>query len=822
MKNTAFAILLVLITVFLIQAQPAGFKSIHQLEYEAHQWLPKQPSFFDSLGRDIIRLNKRAALQKPSKVIFGYLPYWEYVPARDYLQYDLLTHIAVFDFGVSSSGNISKPSYWPWTDVINAAHNNGVKVILTAVNFNGNDIHNLLTSSQAKTNFFSNLKSLLATYNLDGVNIDFEGVNTADRGTLLNSFMADLTQNIKQSFPDAEISFAGPAVNWGGWDLKGLAASCDYIFIMGYAFSGSWSSSTGANAPLTGGNYNILNTVTVQYAEVTNNHPEKLILGLPYYGNRWKTTSSQPGASVVEFKGSVFYAQAEKEALNYGRVWHSTSQTPWYHYRIGSQWYQVWFDDAQSLALKYDLADEKQLLGVGMWALGYDASRPELWNLLRQRYLPETTPPPQTPQACLVKPGNSPGTVWVEVDSVFGAEGYEIFASSDAKNFSKITSASTTRILIENLLPDTLYYFKIRSFNQRGVSAFTSVLPASSSPARAVLLVDGFERNDQGNNTYDYLKYHARAFYFNRQAVASATNEALISGLCQPDSFLMVDWMLGDEGQADFTFNADEKELVRQYLQNGGRLLVSGAEIGYDLVERGSDDDRNFFTSYLKAQYVNDAPLGKKATYYQAEGVAGTPFAALGTVHFDNGTHGTYDVDWPDAILPAGGAKLGMAFKNVSTSNGGAAIYYAGKFGSSSKTGVLLYFTFPLETVYLVEERNQLIASSLNFLLQPTAIDGQNSAIPQDFQLIAYFPNPFNGEITFKFRLSQARSLTLRVYDIRGQLVYSSVRNFAPGIRNWHWIAVNNQGLQVPSGTYLFSIESSGQILSKGKMVLVR
>ena len=35
-------------------------------------------------------------------------------------------------------------------------------------------------------------------------------------------------------YPDAEISFAGPAVNWSGWELEGLALACDYIFIMGY------------------------------------------------------------------------------------------------------------------------------------------------------------------------------------------------------------------------------------------------------------------------------------------------------------------------------------------------------------------------------------------------------------------------------------------------------------------------------------------------------------------------------------------------------------------------------------------------------------
>jgi len=247
-------------------------KSIHQIEWEKHWHLAKQPASYQNLETEIISLQPRTPAT-PSAVVFGYLPDWEYHHAPQYLQYDILTHIAAFDFNVSSNGDISYPSYWPWTDVINQAHVNGVKVILTAVNFNGDQIHTIITNSDVKQNFFNNCKNIIETYQLDGVNIDFENLNTADRGIVLNNFMMDLTNFIKSEFSEAEVSFAGPAVNWGGWDLDGLAASCDYIFIMGYAFYGSWSSTSGPCAPLTGGSYNITNTVNVQYGAVTNNNP---------------------------------------------------------------------------------------------------------------------------------------------------------------------------------------------------------------------------------------------------------------------------------------------------------------------------------------------------------------------------------------------------------------------------------------------------------------------------------------------------------------------------------------------------------------------
>ncbi|MCD6597883.1 MAG: hypothetical protein J7L04_09360 [Bacteroidales bacterium] len=358
--------------------------SIHQIEYNQHKDIPKQASLFKSSQR-IIPLNVTKPTG-PTKTVFGYLPDWEYINAREHLQYNLLSHIAAFDFAVASNGNISTPSYWPWTDVINKAHENGVKVIMTAVNFSAEEIHSILTNNSIKINFFNKVKTTLQTWDLQGVNIDFESLYEADRGIVLNNFMNELSTFIHSEISDSEVSFAGPAVNWGGWDLKGLSEACDYIFIMAYSFAGSWSSSTGANAPLEGGSINITNTIDVQYKDVLNSQPERLILGVPYYGNRWQTESLLPFSKTLDFINSPRYKTAEEESINHDKFWDNTSQSPWYRYTEDSKNYQVWFDDKKSIGLKYDLADERSLKGIGMWALGYDGDRDELWDLLYDRY----------------------------------------------------------------------------------------------------------------------------------------------------------------------------------------------------------------------------------------------------------------------------------------------------------------------------------------------------------------------------------------------------------------------------------------------------
>ena len=294
MNKTILTILILITSIAVAQEH----KSIHQIEWEQHWSIDKERQILvDVTPPNLIQL--KINKQKSSNAsIFGFLPDWEYPTPEGYLDFDLLTHIAAFDFVVNNAGEVGNPANWPWTDLINSAHSKGVKIVMTAVCFESADIHTILTNSTIKNVFFENVKNKINTYMLDGVNIDFEGVSYDDRGSVMNNFMQDITDYLHIEIPGTEVSFAGPAVNWGGWNFPGLADACDYIFIMGYDFYGSWSSTSGPCAPLTGGSYNITNTLENQYAGV---NPDKLILGVPYYGSRWETAGSGAYSNVIAY-----------------------------------------------------------------------------------------------------------------------------------------------------------------------------------------------------------------------------------------------------------------------------------------------------------------------------------------------------------------------------------------------------------------------------------------------------------------------------------------------------------------------------------------
>jgi len=78
----------------------------------------------------------------------------------------------------------------------------------------------------------------------------------------------------------------------------------------------------------------------------------------------------------------VIFKDAVVKAAANGRIWDAPSQTPWYHYTSNSVIHQTWYDDGESMALKYRFVKSRNLQGTMIWALGYDNGRNELWNAI--------------------------------------------------------------------------------------------------------------------------------------------------------------------------------------------------------------------------------------------------------------------------------------------------------------------------------------------------------------------------------------------------------------------------------------------------------
>ena len=787
-----------------------NFKSIHQIELNYNKENYLEPLFKPYLGpADPIQARR----DDPSKKVFGYHPYWQGTKWQSY-NYDLLTTIAYFSAETNSTGDLTNLHGWPATDLINKAHANGVEVVLTVTLFDKSDIETLLSHNSYRDRLIKNLLYEVNRAGADGVNIDFESFPESQKNNLV-SFVKNLRKSLRDSIPNAQVTLATPAVDWSNaWDFNALATESDGLFIMGYDYHWKGSTTTGPVAPLTGGSYNITNTVNT-YLSVTNNNYDKLILGNPYYGYEWPSNSGDKGASTTNDGTAVIFSTAESKALSYGKLWDSDSQTPWYRYQNPS-WFQTWYDDSLSLSNKYDFVISKKLGGVGIWALGYDEGYDELWNALNEKMGAKSAP--LTPiNFNVVNVGK--GLASIEFSGSDNATFFEVIrVYSNSNQTESLGQFSSSPILLENLNDNESYFIKLKAINAYGSSKHTEVLgviPAANSPK--VLIVNGFDRVTGTNNTFDFIKQHGSALHNNDYLFDSASNEAIINKYIKLTDYQIVDWILGEEGTATSSFNDIEQTLIQEFLMDGGKLFVSGSEVGYDLSDKGNTNDKLFYEKFLRANYISDAAGGRQANY-NAYGVQGTLFDGI-NLSFDDGTQGSYDVDWPDGIKPISNQEINLKFEGVDyDSSGGAGISYRGGFGGSPLSGGLVYLTIGFESIYPENKRNIIMKRVMHYLDGPfTSIMDENQLVPDKPRITALYPNPSNKSISIEFQIIRHTPIAyLSITDILGRELFNmSVQSLPTKNQKFHWTGTLKNGTEAPSGIYIAKLSQGNQLVTK-------
>lgn len=331
-----------------------------------------------------------------SAKVMGYLPYW--VDDVD-LAWDTLDVVAWFSAEIDADGSISNDHGWgglAYDELLTQARAAGVKVVLCATRFGGDSLHELLPSATSRQRLIDALVTSVVEADGDGIDVDFEGMDAVDRNDFV-SFVQDLRAAMDAAQPGLHLSLAMPAIDWqGAYDYDVLAEASDALFIMGYAFSGSWGD-PGPNAPLDGstrwGNHSLTWTVEdyIEYGGQENAH--KFLLGLPLYGGQWDAASGAvPGESEGNYD-SIVWTEGLALGDAHGKEWDIASSTPYSLWQSGGQWRQAWYEDVDSIALKADLSRPYGFGGFGFWALGYEDGDAELWSTLDQ--VAESWSPPQ-------------------------------------------------------------------------------------------------------------------------------------------------------------------------------------------------------------------------------------------------------------------------------------------------------------------------------------------------------------------------------------------------------------------------------------------
>ncbi|MBI5001168.1 MAG: amidase domain-containing protein [Euryarchaeota archaeon] len=323
----------------------------------------------------------------------GFYPSWM-GSAYTGLKHDLLSHLAWFSVEMDAAGAISNYNSWPsgWSELVLRCRENGTKVLLTVTLFGSSSVSTFLADPAARAAGIGNLLTLTNDGNADGIMVDFEYPPSGSDANLL-AFMEELDAAFYAESMTYEVHLClmpYPWASYGFGQLPAINDHVDYYFLMGYDYFYGGSGTTGAVGALFWGNnidawYSIDRWINVYGAD-----RGKFVYGVPYFGFDWPVNAAQynvRGATTTGAGSSRTYSSAmtKLESTGASLIWDSLSVSPWFWYNETGVSRQVWFDNATSLLYKYQVVNQLDLPGMGIWALGYDGARTELWGSIDEK-----------------------------------------------------------------------------------------------------------------------------------------------------------------------------------------------------------------------------------------------------------------------------------------------------------------------------------------------------------------------------------------------------------------------------------------------------
>lgn len=102
----------------------------------------------------------------------------------------------------------------------------------------------------------------------------------------------------------------------------------------------------------------------------------------------------------------------------------------------------------------------------------------------------------------------------------------------------------------------------------------------------------------------------------------------------------------------------------------------------------------------------------------------------------------------------------------------------------------------------------------------PTSV--VDKEIPSSFKLLNNYPNPFNPSTRIAFEISQSEFVSLKIYNISGELIYSLIEeSLAAGRYEKIWNGKDITGRNVSSGVYIYRLKA-GMFDKSARMILMK
>ena len=260
------------------------------------------------------------------------------------------------------------------TSYITWAHNNHYQVWATFKN-DSMGIENtskVVTDMKVREKIVSGLINLCKTYNLDGINLDFENMRKDDSEEF-SQFVRELSAMLRQNNITTSVDVTVPdgSDTWSlCYNRYEIADVTDYLVVMTYDQYGSSSRVPGSTAELSWVESNIKKLV-----ERDGIKAEKIVLGIPLYSRLWWVRNEKLSTSAISMDRAISY-------LEKGAKWDDEAGQYYVEYQDGNTTYMLWVEDENAINEKLGLIEKYDLAGAAYWRMGYETE--DFWKKIKE------------------------------------------------------------------------------------------------------------------------------------------------------------------------------------------------------------------------------------------------------------------------------------------------------------------------------------------------------------------------------------------------------------------------------------------------------
>lgn len=258
---------------------------------------------------------------------------------------------------------------------VNWAHENGYQVWPMFTNSNMSETSKMLSDYKSRENVINQIIKYIKQYNLDGINIDFEGMYETDKDNF-SRLLIEIRPRLNEIGAVLSVDVTAPdgAPEWSlCYDRYTIGKVADYVMFMAYDQYGVSATKAGTTA-----GHNWVEANVKKFLGQEEVKAEKIILGIPFYTRVWKEINGNVISSVVNI-GNV----NNLIPSNATKTWDEDLQQYYVEYKKGGVTYKIWVEDEKSIEAKLDLVSKYNLGGAAYWE--YDRATNSIWNLIESK-----------------------------------------------------------------------------------------------------------------------------------------------------------------------------------------------------------------------------------------------------------------------------------------------------------------------------------------------------------------------------------------------------------------------------------------------------